>query len=57
MFQITLVIAMHIYVVPHQFTHTPRDATPYNMHSDQADLHDAVHKLEKFRSHSSHIDY
>ena len=24
------------------------------MHSDQADLHDAVHKLEKFRSHSGH---
>ena len=21
------------------------------MHSDQADIHDAVHKLEKFRSH------
>ena len=24
------------------------------MHSHQVDLHDAVHKLEKFRSHSGH---
>ena len=27
------------------------------MHSDQADIHDAVRKLEKFRSHSGHIDH
>jgi len=27
------------------------------MHSDRADIHDAVHKLEKFRSHSGHIDH
>ena len=27
------------------------------MHSDQADIHDAVHKLEKFRSHSGHSDH
>ena len=26
------------------------------MHSDQSDIYDAVHKLEKFRSHSGHID-
>ena len=27
------------------------------MHSDQADIHYAVHKLEKFRSHSGQIDH
>ena len=27
------------------------------MHSDQADIHNAVHKLEKFRSHSGHSDH
>ena len=27
------------------------------MHGDQADLHDAVYKLENFRSHSRHIVY
>jgi len=27
------------------------------MRSDQADIHDAVHKLEKFRSHSGHSDH
>ena len=27
------------------------------MRGDQADLHDAVHKLENFRSHSGHIDH
>ena len=27
------------------------------MHSGQADIHYAVHKLEKFRSHSGQIDH
>ena len=27
------------------------------MHSHQVDLHDAIDKLEKFRSHSGHIDH
>ena len=27
------------------------------MNSDQANIHDTVHKLEKFRSHSGHADH
>ena len=34
--------------------HSSVTMTDRYMHSDQADLHDAVHKLEKFRSHSGH---
>ena len=34
--------------------HSSVTMTDRYMHSDQADLHDAVHKLEKFRSHSAH---
>ena len=32
--------------------HSSVTMTDRYMHSDQADLHDSVHKLEKFRSHS-----
>ena len=31
--------------------HSSVTMTDRYMHSDQADIHDAVHKLEKFRSH------
>jgi len=34
--------------------HSSVTMTDRYMHSDQADIHDAVHKLEKFRSHSGH---
>ena len=34
--------------------HSSVTMTDRYMHSDQADLHDAVHKLEKVRSHSGH---
>ena len=34
--------------------HSSVTMTDRYMHSDQADLHDAVHKLEKFQSHSGH---
>ena len=37
--------------------HSSVTMTDRYMHSDQADIHDAVHKLEKFRSHSGHIDH
>jgi len=34
--------------------HSSVTMTDRYMHGDQADLHDAVHKLENFRSHSGH---
>jgi integrase len=34
--------------------HSSVTMTDRYMHSDQADLHDAVQMLEKFRSHSGH---
>ena len=34
--------------------HSSVTMTDRYMRSDQADIHDAVHKLEKFRSHSGH---
>ena len=34
--------------------HSSVTMTDRYMHSDPTDLHDAVHKLEKFRSHSGH---
>ena len=34
--------------------HSSVTMTDRYMHSDLADIHDAVHKLEKFRSHSGH---
>ena len=37
--------------------HSSVTMTDRYMHSDQADIHDAVRKLEKFRSHSGHIDH
>ena len=37
--------------------HISVSMTDRYMHSDRADIHDAVHKLEKFRSHSGHIDH
>ena len=37
--------------------HSSVTMTDRYMHSDRADIHDAVHKLEKFRSHSGHIDH
>ena len=37
--------------------HSSVTMTDRYMHSDQADIHDAVHKLEKFRSHSGHADH
>ena len=37
--------------------HSSVTRTDRYMHSDQADIHDAVHKLEKFRSHSGHSDH
>ena len=37
--------------------HSSVSMTDRYMHSDRADIHDAVHKLEKFRSHSGHIDH
>ena len=36
--------------------HSSVTMTDRYMHSDQSDIHDAVHKLEKFRSHSGHSD-
>ena len=37
--------------------HSSVTMTDRYMHSDQADIHYAVHKLEKFRSHSGQIDH
>ena len=37
--------------------HSSVTMTDRYMHSDRADIHDAVHKLEKFRSHSGHSDH
>ena len=34
--------------------HSSVTMTDRYMHGDQADIHDAVRKLEKFRSHSGH---
>ena len=31
--------------------------TDRHMNSDQANIQDTVHKLEKFRSHSGHADH
>ena len=36
--------------------HSSVTMTDRYMHGDQADLHDAVHKLENFRSHSGHSE-
>ena len=36
--------------------HSSVTMTDRYMHGDQADLHDAVHKLGNFRSHSGHTD-
>ena len=37
--------------------HSSVTMTDRYMHGDQADIHDAVRKLEKFRSHSGHSDH
>ncbi len=37
--------------------HSSVSMTDRYMHSDRADIHDAVHKLEKSRSHSGHSDH
>ncbi|MCS5643079.1 MAG: hypothetical protein NZ807_07420 [Dehalococcoidia bacterium] len=37
--------------------HSSVTMTDRYMHSDRAEIHDAVQKLEKFRSHSGQIDH
>ena len=43
--------------IRHSLGHSSVTMTDRYMHGDQADIHDAVRKLEKFRSHSGHSDH